>query len=107
MNFKRKAHVRTSRIVTSRCPNCGHLLEAVTGASVGSDEGELPEAPKPSPGDYTICAYCATLLKFDANMDQQIVPAEEVERACRQNELLSKVLTWKRQELTKRIAGLN
>ena len=37
------------------CPSCGRLIDALTG--VGHEHA-------PSPGDYTVCFYCGTVMRF-------------------------------------------
>ncbi len=37
------------------CPRCGKVVDAAT---------PLGTASHPRPGDFSICAYCATLLRF-------------------------------------------
>jgi len=49
----------SSRMPATACPTCFMMLDGVT-----SMEGQEP----PKPGDYTICAKCASLLRFDENM---------------------------------------
>ena len=44
-------------IPTSFCPNCRHLLDASTPLAPGEEV---------LAGDWTVCAYCATPLRFDA-----------------------------------------
>jgi hypothetical protein len=52
------------RIPAVRCPVCGSQHEAVTGMSD-------PRAA-PSVGDYSVCIYCGTFLRFGPGL----VPAE-------------------------------
>lgn len=39
-----------------RCPACGTLLDAAMSAAL--------DDARPTPGDVTVCAYCASLLVF-------------------------------------------
>jgi hypothetical protein len=48
-NYSHKYRTRA----TTACPQCRHVLDAATG-------GDNP----PALGDLTVCAYCATPLKF-------------------------------------------
>jgi hypothetical protein len=50
----------------NNCPGCDRNLNATTG-----DGG-------PSPGDYSICLYCATVLRFNEDMTVRAVPDKEI-----------------------------
>lgn len=50
------------------CPQCGTVLDGAT-----SLEGKFT----PKPGDVTVCAYCATFLKYDEYLFLRILPEEE------------------------------
>jgi hypothetical protein len=52
------------------CPSCQKVLDAVT-ATDHKDH-------KPSPGDLTVCFYCAALLCFDFFLDLQIAQPEDL-----------------------------
>ena len=43
----------------SPCPVCGRVLDA---ASMVGGEG------RPKPGDFTVCMYCSSILRFDGNL---------------------------------------
>jgi hypothetical protein len=57
---KRDAGTLTTRMQARWCPNCFYKLDATT-----SMYGE--HAPKP--GDFTVCAQCASVLRFKEGMD--------------------------------------
>ncbi|MCY3569295.1 MAG: hypothetical protein OXH38_11750 [Chloroflexi bacterium] len=59
---------RTSQLPASACPTCGKVLDAATG-----------DAPKPSPGDFTICLCCAEPALFDDDLALGAPTGEEVE----------------------------
>lgn len=48
------------------CPVCRQVLDAA--APVAGN-------PEPSPGDLSVCAYCTTILEFDAELRPQQVSA--------------------------------
>lgn len=53
------------------CPQCGTVLDGAT-----SLEGKFI----PKPGDVTVCAYCATFLKFDELVMLRVLPEHEFEK---------------------------
>jgi hypothetical protein len=80
MTKKRPAALRTGISNASPCPHCGKILDAWTGASLGSKE-----PPTPEPGDPTICAYCAALLVFADYHGRLREPTVEERAAIRAN----------------------
>jgi hypothetical protein len=67
----RKQHAGV-RVKASHCPECGHHIDAATGATK-ADEGK-----RPKPKDLTICAYCAAVLRYGPDMGLCSVPELEV-----------------------------
>lgn len=57
------------RVKPNICPNCGKTLDAATAC-----EGDR----KPAPGDFTVCIYCAIILRFDNDMNLREVTKEEL-----------------------------
>jgi hypothetical protein len=55
MKLGKSRHLKTR----PRCLNCDKLLDGVSGVRDGKGD------PLPKPGDFTICAYCRTILIFD------------------------------------------
>lgn len=55
------------------CPKCGKLLDGVS--HVG--DGEI----RPTPGDVSICFYCASALVFDENLGLALMSEELFESA--------------------------
>ena len=56
------------------CPNCGVPLDRVSHAADAK--------ATPSPGDLTVCLYCAHLLAFDDELQmRELTEAEKVEAA--------------------------
>ena len=52
--------MKVTRLPLRLCPECGEELDACTGVAD-------PTGP-PSPGDLTMCGYCAALMVFDADL---------------------------------------
>lgn len=52
------------------CPDCRELLDEVEALS---EEGTTP-----SPGDLTICAFCATVLKFTEGLQLQVAREADI-----------------------------
>ena len=58
------------RTPETRCPGCGYPLDAASGLS--------PDDARPTPGDYTVCAECARVLIFNAELiPRDLTPAEQ------------------------------
>jgi len=53
------------------CPTCGKVFSHAT---YSQGEGQHD----PQPGDYTICAGCAAVLEWDADMILQATPADRI-----------------------------
>ena len=60
--------ILTTELNKDRCPHCGVMLDAATGAS--------PDT-RPQPGSFTICCECLQLLAFDS--DLKLRPLTEAE----------------------------
>jgi hypothetical protein len=52
------------------CPSCNAPGDGATNLD---SENVEPEA-----GDFSICAYCATVLEFDENLKSQVYPLEKL-----------------------------
>jgi hypothetical protein len=50
------------RMQQSPCPQCGHRLDGITPAALN----RLP-APFPDEGDFSVCMYCGSVLRFESN----------------------------------------
>lgn len=50
------------------CPECNAVLSAAVHAAGG--------AARPSPGDITVCVYCATALQYDEALQPQFLTQE-------------------------------
>jgi hypothetical protein len=59
------------QIPMSKCPECGHILDAANCVS----DGRPPAAPEP--GDFTVCLNCGHLLVFDDNLGTREPNVEE------------------------------
>jgi hypothetical protein len=55
--------------VPSFCPKCFHMLDAATNM-------EGPE--KPEPGDYTVCIRCASVLRWNPDMQLELSSLEDI-----------------------------
>jgi hypothetical protein len=72
-----------TRLPARTCPTCGKTLDAV---------GDLPGAEDPRPpcaGDYTICAYCATILTFSSPTTLRTLTPAELEAVPADDELFT------------------
>lgn len=60
----------TTRTPPVRCPACDHLVDAAT-----STQGEAT----PSPGDLSVCVYCAAVLEFADDLRLTLMTQEQVD----------------------------
>lgn len=51
----------------SRCPVCGHLLMFAM----------ANRKNPPKPNDFTVCVFCASVLRWNQEMQLYLVPADE------------------------------
>jgi hypothetical protein len=61
--------MKTIRAKKQSCPVCKKLLDAHT--NLNSDN-------TPSVGDYTICAYCTSYLKYGPRLILKVATAEDI-----------------------------
>ena len=59
------------RITATFCPSCGHYLDSVACATD-------PNITQPTPGDFTLCMNCATILKFADDLRPQEIAAQDL-----------------------------
>jgi hypothetical protein len=64
----------SGRMPAAFCPGCFKVLDGVTNL-------ESSEAPKS--GDFTICIYCAAVLRFTENMQLELSSLEDIPVAFR------------------------
>lgn len=83
--MKAQATLATTRLPSASCPNCRRKLDAVTGAAFADAGERRPPPPRPEPGDVTMCAYCGTILAFDAELIPRAVSREEKLRILAEN----------------------
>ena len=57
--------MKSYRTRPQMCPSCGRLLEAM----LPMESGKLLDKRVPDPGDFTACAYCASLLVFGPSLE--------------------------------------
>lgn len=57
----------------SKCPSCEAVLDGA--ANMAANERE-----RPSPGDFSVCMYCATILIFDDNLELQTASSNALEQ---------------------------
>lgn len=63
----------THQLTTSaRCPTCSMLMDGATNVQPG-------ERGSPSPGDVTVCAYCATMLQFTDGLALRELSSAEID----------------------------
>lgn len=79
-----KARIASSKLPPCKCPTCGHLIDAFTGATLGS-----LERPVPKPGSVSVCAYCGELLMFDSAMRARLADRAAAERLLAANPILA------------------
>lgn len=63
--------MRSGKITPSKCPACREVLDGVTDPTSNKT---------PKVGDYSICAYCATVLVFGDGLVLRFPTDEERER---------------------------
>jgi len=57
-------------VVPDLCPNCGEVLDSACEVKV---EGNA----RPSSGDFTICIYCATSLRFTEDLTLRLLTPDD------------------------------
>lgn len=63
------------RMPEAVCPECNEKLDAATET--------IRKGRKPGPGDFSVCAYCAAVLRFDESLRLRTTTiAERSEQAC-------------------------
>lgn len=60
---------KTTKINLHNCPVCYHKLNHMTGA----------DNRTPSPGDYSICAYCGAFLVMDEDIQSVAMNDDQIE----------------------------
>jgi hypothetical protein len=70
MWWKRKQELnwQESKLPESQCPYCEHKFNGALS----------PEGATPSPGDFSICRECVSILRFGDNMELLAVTADEI-----------------------------
>jgi hypothetical protein len=79
-------HVQ-ERISGNACPKCGKLIDGATGFS--DQTYEAP--PQPKTGDFSVCLFCGSLLRFNKQLRSVLVTRAErhkMERDSRLKELI-------------------
>lgn len=74
----------TSEVPPALCPNCGALLQMAT---------DMRADDTPTPGDFSICAFCAAALIWTDKMKLRKATRGDLRRAPR--ELLAYMLKLK------------
>lgn len=86
-----------------RCPHCNSKIECSTGA--------FDKTLKPKTGDFTVCIYCQSVLRFDENMkpvkvsDQEIFDADKEQPGLLAQLSRVRMVTW--EVMIKRAGKLN
>jgi hypothetical protein len=62
------------RIAPATCPYCEKLLDGASG---------LDHDSAPSPDDFTVCIYCAQILRFKNDMSLRKVTPYELQKMSR------------------------
>jgi hypothetical protein len=81
------------RVTPSGCPRCKKTLDGATPMC----RGDVPE-----PGDYTVCAYCGVVLKWNSDMVLVLMNEEDF-RQLSTEELVD---ISKASEVVKRFQGI-
>lgn len=77
------------RVKVCKCPGCNHKLSGVT--PLGRRRGR----GRPSPGDMTVCVYCASLLVYSRSERLRLLTAEELSKLSKPRRTL--LLTAQRE----------
>jgi predicted nucleic-acid-binding Zn-ribbon protein len=56
------------------CPVCGNRLTGALPAT--NNRGE--EKWSPTPGDYSVCVYCGTTLRFEMNLQYRVATRDDL-----------------------------
>lgn len=61
---------RSTEVIKSKCPSCGHILDAATPID---NLGEPPQ-----PGDLSVCISCTNFLRYTLDMLLEILPEDDL-----------------------------
>lgn len=75
---------RTSRTPLSFCYRCGERMDAATAVENGT---------KPSPGAFSICAYCGAILVFDAELRLRRATFDELEQLRKESPTTAEIVS--------------
>ena len=75
----------TPRTPDALCPHCGYELDAASPTS-------HPDTA-PSPGDFSVCACCAAVLRFGEDLRPRALEFGELEREVHADPALGAALT--------------
>ena len=96
---KRVARIASGRLVADSCPNCMHLIDGVTGASLDEPFERIPTGRISIKGSATMCCYCGAMLVF-ADEEGHLRVMTETERAnFRMDPVLENVIRKMRDKL--------
>lgn len=62
----------------AHCPTCACLMSGASNAQAGVHE-------RPEPGDWSVCAYCTTVLVFNADLSVREATEAELREADPKN----------------------
>lgn len=77
----------TTEVPRSYCVKCGKMCDA---AVLPFKEGV------PQPGDFTVCAYCCTLMRFDEQLKLQRVSHADVVTLSQNPEIMEQLFKIQR-----------
>lgn len=69
--------MQTTRIPESRCPFCGHLMDAATGIRESDD--------RPDEDSATVCIECAAILFFNPDLTLRAPRPGEIRQLIRED----------------------
>lgn len=61
---------QTTTVPGSECPSCLNVLDRATG-----EQGHTP-----SPGDFSVCSMCGTILRFEADLTLRPANDDDLEQ---------------------------
>jgi hypothetical protein len=85
---KRVYFGKGNRITASWCPQCNLELDGVTIMRTDGPKDGLPEE-----GDYSICVYCAAILRFGAGLQLRKATPEDITEARKAPEMFGLLQT--------------
>ena len=97
---KRVARIVSGKLVADACPNCMHLLDGVTAASLDGDFDRIGPTRRVSlKGNATMCCYCGAMLVFADEDGRLRVMTQEEHSTFRMDPVFETMLREMRDKL--------